>query len=356
MADTPVTLRRILSHTAGLTVNGWGVTPRDGSPVADEFDLLEGRPPSQMPPVRVDRAHDGSSRYSGGGYLIAQLVLEDVLGVPFAELAERTLFGPVGMTRATFHHPLPSTYLSAIDGNIASGHGDDGVAFPGGWAIAPEKAAGGLCCSARDYANFLLAIHRAKVGRPGALLPASLMREMTTAQGSGAFGLGFRVIHDGDRLRLNHGGSNDGYQTETNLFPDTGEGAVVFTNAASGLFMFREVFNAVAEVYGWTDFGPAPKRLATLTEADHHKYVGSYRIVAGIEMPTLRVWSEGGKLWNEVPGLRFGVQEVFVDVNGALFNQTGPFETQTTLGPDGRVAELLVLEGSTPVLKAVRAD
>jgi CubicO group peptidase (beta-lactamase class C family) len=355
-ANDPVTLRRMLSHTAGLTVNGWGVYLRDGRPIPSELDLLEGRPPSHMPPVRVDKAYDGTSRYSGGGFLLSQMLLEDVLGIPFAELAQRELFGPLGMTRTTFAHPLSSQFVDSVGGDIASGHGDDGTPFPGGWAHAPEMGAGGLCSSARDYARFLLAIHQAHQGAPNAVLPRELALEMATPTANGAFGLGFRVVHDGDRLRLNHGGSNDGYQTETNLFPELGDGAVVFTNSASGIFLFREVFNAIAEVYDWPDFGPAPKRLVALTEADHYRYVGSYRIVAGIELPLLRVWSENGRLWNEVPGLRFGVQEAFVDDQGVLFNQSGPFESRTVLGPDGRVAELQVFEGTTPVLSAVRAD
>lgn len=353
--ETPVTLRRILSHTAGLTVNGWGVVVQN-EPLPDAFDLLEGRPPSAMPAVRVDKAYDGTSRYSGGGYLVAQLVLEDVTGTDFVELAERGIFGPLGMDRATFARPLPASFLDAVHHDIASGHRDDGTPFPGGWAVPAETAAGGLCCSARDYATFLLGVRNAFVGRPGSILSQSMAREMATIEGNGAFGLGFRVVHDGPRLRLNHGGSNDGYQTETNLFPETGEGAVVFTNSTSGIFLFREVFNSIAEVYEWPDFGPAPKQLVQLDEVARQKYVGTYRIVAGIEMPFLRVWSEGGRLWNEVPGLRFGVQEVFVDTEGVLFNQTGPFESRPSFGPNGRVAELVVLEGSTPVLRAVRSD
>lgn len=353
---SPVTLRKILSHTAGLTINGWGVVPRDGSPTPDEFDLLEGRPPSKMPPVRVDKAYDGVSRYSGGGFLIAQMLLEDTLGVAFADLARDSLFGPLGMDRSTFRHPLTDAFVDGVGGDIASGHGDDGSPFPGGWAHAAEMAAGGLCCSARDYARFLLAIHEAYHGRPGAILPQELAVEMATSQGGAAFGLGFRVVHEGDHFRLNHGGSNDGYQTESNLFPVSGDGGIVFTNSTSGLFLFREVFNGIAEVYGWSNFGPEPKRLVTLTEEQRQRYVGAYRIVAGIELPHLRVWSEGGALWSEVPGLRFGVQEVFTDDAGVLFSQTGPFETHVTFGPDGRAAELEVFEGSSPVLRAIRAE
>lgn len=351
-ADHPVTLRGCLSHTAGLTVNGWGVVPRDGSPVPTELDLLEGRPPSRMPAVVVDRAHDGTSRYSGGGYLLAQMVLEDVLGRDFADLADEMLFTPLGMTRSTYRHPLPPRFHH----DVASGHGDDGRPAPGGWMISGDKAAGGLFSTARDYAAFLLGVRAAVHGQPGAVLGRSLAREMVTRHERGAFGLGFRVLGEGSTARINHGGSNDGYQSETDLYLESGDGAVVLTNATSGLLLFREVLNGIADVYDWPDYMPAPKRLAVLSEADLQRYVGEYRIVAGIELPLIKVWADGGRLFNEVPGLRFGVQEAFCDTNGVLFSQTGPFETHVTFGPDGRAAELQVQEGSVPVLRAVRVD
>ena len=58
---------------------------------------------------------------------------------------------------------------------------------------------------------------------------------------------------------------------------------------------------------------------------------------------------------NQVPGLRFGVQEVFCDTDGVLFNQTGPFETRVTFDDTGRAAELRVTEGDVLVLRATRA-
>ena len=70
------------------------------------------------------------------------------------------------------------------------------------------------------------------------------------------------------------------------------------------------------------------------------RYVGTYRIVSGIEMPLLRVWVGGGRLYNAIDGMRFGVQETFCDTDGVLFNQTGPFETRVTFDDDGRAHEL----------------
>ena len=348
-AASPVTLRRALSHTAGLTVNGWGIVPAD-SPVPTELDLLEGRPPSQFPAVRVDKHHDGTDRYSGGGYLIAQMLLEDVLGVSFAELAHERVFEPLGMTRTSFARPWPPDLRD--DG--AAGHGDDGVAHAPGSLVSAEFGAGGLHSTAADYARFLLAVRAAWRGEPGAILGQEWARLAATRVERGAFGLGFRVIGEGRSRRLNHGGSNEGYQTETNLYLESGDGGVVFTNATSGLFLFREVFRALAEVGDWPEFGPPPKRLAQLSPDELERYAGDYRIVSGIEVPLIRTWVDDGRLLSEIPGLRFGVSEMLVDVDGVLFNPGVPFETHVRFGADGRVVGLEVFENGTSVLAAER--
>ena len=348
----PVTLRHILSHTAGLTVNGFGVTINDGRPVADEFDLLAGRPPANNVPVVVDKRYDGTDRYSGGGYVIAQILLEDVLGTTFDRIADEHLFTPLGMSRSSFVHPL----LPRLRDDVAGGHDDSGAPIPGGWMLSSEMAAGGLFTTARDYATFLLALRAAWAGEPGAILSRSLARQMATRHDRGVFGLGVRVMGDGPTARINHGGSNDGYQSETNCYLESGDGAVVLTNAVPGIYLYREVLNAVADVYDWPAFMPSPKHLHTFTEEDLHRYSGEYEIQLGIELPRVRVWAEGGRLYNEIPGLRFGVQECFCDTDGVLFNQTGPFETRTTDGPDGRVRELRVYEGAVEIIRAVRVD
>ena len=351
--DHPVTLRTALSHTAGLTVGGWGVVPRDGSPVPTWLDLLEGRPPSKLGPVFVDKAYDGVDRYSGGGFLLAQMALEDTTGRAFADLADEHVFGPLGMTRSTFRQTPPDALLT----DIASGHPGDGhTVHAGGWMLAPESGAGGLFTTARDYAVFLLASRAAYHGEPGAILGASLAREAMTRHDRGAFGLGFRVLGDGVTARINHGGSNDGYQSETVLYLDSGDGGVALTNSVSGIFLYREILNGMAEVYGWPEYLLPPKRLRSLSADEMERYVGAFRITSGIEMPLLRVWVEDGRLYNAIDGMRFGTQEVYCDTDGVLFNQTGPFETRTTFGADGRVDTLVVQEGDVVVLRAERVE
>jgi CubicO group peptidase (beta-lactamase class C family) len=351
-ADHPVTLRGILSHTAGLTVNGFGVLPRDGRPRPTELDLLLGRPPSDQPAVVVDKAHDGAARYSGGGYVAAQVLLEDVTGRPFEDLAEELVFAPLGMARSGYACPPPTHLLD----DLASGHGDDGRPHAGGWMWSAEKAAGGLVTTARDYATFLLALRSAYLGEPGAFLAHDTAREMMTRPGTGAFGLGPKVLGEGAALRISHGGSNDGYQSETDCFLESGDGGIVFTNSTSGLFLFREVLNGMAEVYDWPGYLLEPKRVVELDERAKQQLVGSYRITLGIELPELQVWVEDGRLMGEVPGLRFGPQEIFCDDHGVFFQQTGPFEVTADRDPDGAVRALLVLEGGVPIIRAERVE
>jgi CubicO group peptidase (beta-lactamase class C family) len=83
-AGHPVTLRELLSHTAGTTVGGFPGYPRDAQ-LPTLIQILDGVPPANTPPVRVDKQPGGGWRYSGGGYEIVQLLIDDVSGEAFPE-------------------------------------------------------------------------------------------------------------------------------------------------------------------------------------------------------------------------------------------------------------------------------
>ena len=347
----PVTLRTALSHTAGLTVGGWP-SHRRGDPVASIMDVLEGRPVSGQGAVYVNKTPGGTERYSGGGFVLAQMLLEDVTGRGLADLAEEYIFQPLGMGRTTFASPLPERY----HGNVAAGHDHSGKMHPGGWLICPGEAAGSIFTTAADYARFMIATRDAFLGRKGALLCRDLARQMLMRQGAGQFGLGWRSVGDGPTRRMNHGGSNDGYQSETNLYLDSGDGAAVFTNAVAGIMLFCEIHNAVADLQGWQDFMAAPKRAHVVPQSEHWRYVGEYRIVSGVEMPFLRVYADGDMLRSEIEGMRVVGQPIFMDDAGVLFNRATRFETHVCYGRDGRALQLTATEAEDAVVvRAVRS-
>ena len=346
----PVTLRACLSHKAGLTVNGWGAALH-GKPVATLIDLLEGAPVSGQPAVRVDKTPGGRERYSGGGFVIAEMLLEDVTGRRFDQLAEELILGPLGMDHTTFVNPLPERFRR----NVASGHDETGNAHPGGWLVSPDMGAGGIFTTAADYARFMIATRDAFLGRAGALLRRDLAQQMLTRQGSGQFGLGWRSIGDGPNRRMNHGGSNDGYQSETTLYLDSGDGVAVFTNAVPGILLHGEIHNAVADLQGWGDFLPAPKKAQLVPESQHWRYVGEYRIVSGVEMPKLRVYAEDGVLKSAIDGMRVTGMPIYIDDTGVLFSRMARLETKVCYGLDGRARQLGAFEASdSELLRAVR--
>ncbi|BCW90884.1 D-aminopeptidase [Alphaproteobacteria bacterium SO-S41] len=345
-----VTLRRMLSHTAGLSINGWPVIPHGGQ-IPTIYDILEGRPPSIHPAVVVNKPPGGTHRYSGGGFLLAEMLIEDQTGRKFDELADELIFGPLGMANTTFTHPLPER----LRGNVAGGHRMDGSAIPGGWMISVDKGAGGIMGSAADFATFQIACRDAWLGKPGAILTQSLAKEMMTPQANSTFGLGWGLSGSGATLRFRHGGSNDGYQSETTCYLESGDGGVAITNAVSGIFLYNEVLNGLADLYDWPGYLPPPRRARPLTVAEQERYIGTYTIVSGVEMPYLRIWRDGGRLLSDIPGMRVGIRETFIDEDGIMFNRMQPSGTQVTYGADGRANELLsVRADGTPMIRAVR--
>src|SRR5580700_1505941 len=155
--DEKVTLRQILSHTAGLSVGGFlGYRTDERVPAA--IDVLAGLGNSS--PVVVDAVPKSRTRYSGGGYVIAQVMMEDVSGQPFAAFMKRNILAPLAMENSSYAQPLPL----ALKKKAALGHFADGAMVPGGYYIYPELGPAGLWANAEDLAKVIIAIQKSYLG------------------------------------------------------------------------------------------------------------------------------------------------------------------------------------------------
>jgi hypothetical protein len=300
--------------------------------------------------VTVNKVPGGSTRYSGGGTTVVEQLLEDVTDKRFYQLAQDEVFGPLGLKHTTFEAPLPVRFRD----NAAVGH-EEGATLPEKFVYVPAIGAGAIFTTAADYARIMLACRAAYLGKPKTILGQSIAREMMTRQGHGEFGLGWELFGDGPNRRFGHGGSNAGYQCESTCQLDSGQGAVVMTNADSGLVFYWEVFNGIADMQGWKDFMLPVKTVRPIPEADFPRYVGVYDVVSGVEAPTLSVWVEDGKLKSQVAGMRGGARDMLMDQNGRFFSQTGPYETEVTYDNAGNAVEMAVLrDGKTEIMRARR--
>lgn len=245
-AREPVTLRRIMSHTAGLTVHGFAdFQPGEALPTV--VQILDGIPPARNAPVRVDLLPGSEFRYSGGGTTVAQLVIEDVTGLDFPEAARRNLFEPLGMSRSTYENPLPAEH-----GNIAKAHGPGGEprALPRGWEAMPEAAASGLWTTPSDLAKLIIALVESHQGDGETFLTIETARDMMTEVPPSIFGLGPEVGGEGPTRNFVHGGANDSYRAFMAGYLAEGDGLVILTNGARGSELIPEIRRAV-DLAGW---------------------------------------------------------------------------------------------------------
>ena len=192
-AEEKVTLRRLLSHSAGLTVHGFPGYRVD-APLPSVPQILDGDPPANTGPVHVDVEPGAEYRYSGGGYTVVQQILEDVTGTPFAELLRAVVLGPLEMADSTYEQPRSPKWADLA----ASGHQSDGTLVPGRWHIYPEMAAAGLWTTPTDLARFAIEVQRSYAGRSNRVLSQEMTRLMLTEEREG-IGLVFYQSGEGDR-------------------------------------------------------------------------------------------------------------------------------------------------------------
>jgi CubicO group peptidase (beta-lactamase class C family) len=292
-----VTLRRLASHTAGLTVFGFPGYARN-QPIPTLVQILNGTVPANTEPVRVDAVPGSISRYSGGGTLVMQLLMTDVTGKPFPALMQELVLGPAGMTHSTFEQPLPA----ARAGEAARAHDGEGETIPGGWHVYPEMAPAGLWTTPSDLARWAIAIADARAGRSKALLSQATAAQMLTKV-KDDIGLGPYVSGSGRSLEFGHGGSNVGFHCTLTMYPEIGAGAVVMTNGEEGAqALLGEIRLAVAAEYGWPDSAPMRVTAIELSAASAAGVAGSY-VLQGGPGGTAEVRQEGGRLVLHAPRL-----------------------------------------------------
>lgn len=344
-AAEKVTLRRLASHNAGLTVHGFPGYAH-GAPVPTVVQVLDGAPPANTRPVRVDTAPGAIARYSGGGTTVMQQLLVDVTGTPFPALMRELVLRPAGMTRSTYEQPLPAHRA----GEAARAHRGDGTPIPGGWHTYPEMAAAGLWTTPTDLAAWALAIADARAGRSAALFSAATATQMLTEQ-RGGYGIGPAVSGSGRTFGFGHGGANAGFHSQLVYYPELGVGAAVMTNGDGGPFLIRELLAALAAEYGWPEHRPAPVAAVALDAAAMAGMVGTYRIQLGPGLPGA-VTVEDGRL--VLRAERLPVQELIPVSPTAFVMSVLGWRVTVARDAAGRATGFTVEIPGQPAAQAVR--
>jgi CubicO group peptidase (beta-lactamase class C family) len=318
-----VTLRRLLSHTAGMTVPSVGGY-KSGEYMPTTVEVLNGEKTSNEP-VRVDRVPGKEFRYSGGGYVVVQQLMMDVTGKSFPALMQDLVFEPLGMTHSTFEAPLPKLLWPQAAQPYDEPHN--------GWYFYSAMAPAGLWTTPSDLCSFSIGVEKAYAGQ-SKLLSQSLAHEMLTYQSEEIYGLGFALGQRGHATRFWHSGANGGYQSQFDAFPEIGEGAAVMTDGAGGLGLILEIQRAIAEEYGWPDGRMETHTLAKVDPATLRMYTGTFLFSGLFKMV---VTLDNGQLYLQYRVFGDTPQQLLPESETRFFLTNSPFEIEFWREADGLV-------------------
>jgi len=328
-----VTLRRILSHSAGMNISRFPGYARD-EPLPTTVQILNGEKPANTVPITVDTVPGTLWRYSGGGYVAMQLLLADVTQRPVPQFLEELVLRPIGMTHSTFEEPLPKNMWSSA----ATPYRPDGKPVEGGWHNYPEITPAALWSTPSDIALMAIEVQNEYAGKSNKILSSEMAHEMLKHQ-KDDWGLGFALEAPGHKLRFSHGGSNEGFRCILQAYTEApGQGIVIMTNGDQGWNLLNEILRAVGHEYGWPDFQPQEHTLAKV-DSPLSTYTGEYDVAGG---PSTFITLKDGQLYAQNEGIGPEPEKLLAESNTEFFVTSVPFIFNFEKDERGAVTGLII--------------
>ncbi len=250
-----ITVRQLLSHTAGLAPGSIGVHfAPDGEVPSLEENLVK--------EARLVQAPGSSFLYSNVGFNLLELLVEEVTGRDFAEYMDREILAPLGMHDSSF------AWNTDLAGELPTGYDLAGRPVPA--YVYPEKASGGLHSSVQDIARFVAAGMTDKGGSDRPVLALDSVRQLYRASVTitgmfgfvaDSYGLGYFIetLADGKKA-VWHGGQGHGWMTHFHSVPEAGDGIVILTNSQRSWPLIAGVLSEWSE---WNGFPPLGMSIIT---------------------------------------------------------------------------------------------
>ncbi|EKS4342358.1 serine hydrolase [Clostridium sporogenes] len=241
-----VTIRRLLSHTAGLSVQGApGYDPDKPLPTIEQS--LSGIAGKQWR-VGIVNKPGNTFQYSGGGFSVLQLIVEEVTGTKFADYMKSEIFNPLNLKHTRYDRKYKDNTT------IATAYTGDGKAIVDRPWI--EHASGGVYTNLADLSTFTAACMNDSNGTGagrGVLKSDSLEKmfspQLNTKSSFGVYGLGFipTTLKNGEKL-ITHSGDITGWNAQIAFLPKEKRGIVILTNGDAGYYFKSDVLGV------WTNW------------------------------------------------------------------------------------------------------
>ena len=287
--DGDVTIRRLLTHTAGLPPVARGFDYR--RPDINYFVGGSLRVPKSLADVVANQrtTHPPGTRYAhaNGGYSLLGYLVQRTQGVPFRELLQERILQPLGMQRSSI----------AVQGGGPESATPYGGAIAGaGRKPAPNvtvyaEPAGGLVTTATDLARFGIAILREGELDGARVLAEAMLRDAVQMQVAAhpsvdhGVGFGFQIREFRGHHTITQGGTLPGVATRIAILPEDRLGVLILTNAGDQSFVNRVTDRVLEDLL---DLGPEtiPGSPRGILEGKAQEWAGLERRAVGNYQPT----------------------------------------------------------------------
>ena len=241
-----VTLRRLLSHTAGLSLPSVSAE-RSFDNLPNIIEWLNGKNDG-IGELEIILEPGTKWEYSGGGYGLLQLIIEEVSGQKFEDYMQEEILNPLGMLKSTFKINKKAKSNSAKPYNR--------FGEPVEYGIYTVQAAAGFHTTLNDFIRFAFASlpNHEDHKEYNSILPTELIREMiepapNSAIGNWKYGLGYQSVHMVNSTAfIGHAGTNIGWEANFRIDPITQTGFIVMTNGSAGGNISNPMF---CELINW---------------------------------------------------------------------------------------------------------
>ena len=276
-----INLKQILSHRAGFNINAYSGYKKDEK-IPFLHDIIKGinnqvilnqqntKPTNSTPvnhgkldsmlspvgmclynnvPLFLERLPDSEYVYSGGGYALAQKIVEDVINKPFSEIANDEIIKPLSLTKSNYNQPLKNENSR----DFACGFYDDGTQIEHGYFVAPVLSEGGLWTTPSEYAQFIIELINV-FNNQSAFIKKESLNIMLNQTGDNIvkakMGLGFVVGNCKKGTIIGHTGAAYGYRSSMRFCLDNRTGFVIMQNVFDDT-LIKEITKAFIEVFDW---------------------------------------------------------------------------------------------------------
>jgi len=305
--------QELLDHTAGIPDFDVSQNCPVGPGAMEEWFLTAGRGELWTPPGQV-------WNYSNQGYALAGWMIESAAGMAYEDAVASLVFGPAGMTTATFD-PAVAMVEDHADGHAVQG-GKLTISPPDAYDCEVTRPPGGVIASVVDYAHFAEMLLASGVGASGRALQPASVAAMETARadtyglpdGGAQYGDGLVVYGNyAGQTVVSHAGLLDyGYQSSIWLVPGQSFAVVVFYN---GLGLPPDNVSQHA-IDTFLEGGDASAPDGSTPPSTWQPYAGSY--YDKLDLGAISVDFDAGQLFLSVPSL-YVAGEPLVQQGGATF-------------------------------------